>query len=263
MHTEEYDGLISPDAYEYLDNTPREDFLHDEMLEEQEEMEDFSFFDDEDEEDQAVQEPEDDIPWEEDEDDSHLYAYSSLFDEIDNEEEASVRARSVPASEAEAEVLEGESPYADIYEEEEEEQQKSSSLFEHILSLIPQDAQCSSYLISCSQDQRDRISEAVSNAVRAWSSDKRDKMFTIPGGSVTVAVVSPSQDPMTKMQRLQSVAAVMQANGKASWTGLFLFPDNAGNIASAQAETVTPSAFTVWQWRIVQLLADRISKKRT
>lgn len=257
MHTEEYDGLISPDAYEYLDNTPEEDFLHDEMLEEQEEMEDYSFFDDEYEDDQIERTPEDDIPWEEDEDDSHLYAFSSLFDEIDNEEEAAASVQSSPVPEAGTE----ESVYADIFEEEEDE--KSLSLFERILSLIPQDSQCASYLVSCTQEQRDRISEATSNAVRAWSADKRDKMFTIPGGSVTVAVVSPSQDPMTQMQRLQSIAAVMQANGKASWTGLFLFPDHAGNIESAEARNVSPSSFTVWQWRIVQLLADRISKKKT
>ncbi len=255
MHTEEYDGLISPDAYEYLDNTPEEDFLHDEMLEEQEEMEDYSFFDDEYEDDQVERTPEDDIPWEEDEDDSHLYAFSSLFDEIDNEEETASSVQSLP-------VPEEESLYTDIFEEEDEEE-KSPSLFEQVLSLIPEDSQCASYLVSCTQEQRDRISEATSNAVRAWSADKRDKMFTIPGGSVTVAVVSPSQDPMTEMQRLQSVAAVMQANGKASWTGLFLYPDHSGNIESAEVRNVSPSAFTVWQWRTVQLLADRISKKKS
>ena len=258
MPTDEYDGLISPDAYEYLDNTPEEEFLHDEMLEEQQEMEDFSFFDDEFEDDQNEQTPADDIPWEEDEDDSHLYAFSSLFDEIDNEEDSEPSAPNTPAPEAE------ESLYPDIFEEEDEdeEEQKSLPLFERILSLIPKDSQCVSYLSSCTQEQRDRIAEATTNAVRAWFTDKRDKMFTIPGGSVTVAVVSPSQDPMTEMQRLQSVAAVMQANGKAAWTGLFLFPDSSGNIENAELKNVSPSAFTVWQWRTVQLLADRISKKK-
>lgn len=256
MSTDEYEGLISPDAYEYLDNTPEEDFLRDELLEEQEEMEDFSFFDEEYEEDQNEQSPVDDIPWEEDEDDSHLYAYSSLFDEIDNEEESETPAQSAPAPETE------ESPYADIFEEEEEDEEKNLSLFDHILSLIPQDSQCASYLSSCPLEQRERIADAVSNAVRAWSADNRDKMFTIPGGSVTVAVVSASQDPMILMQRLQSVAAVMQANGKASWSGLFLFPDSSGNIESAEVKNVLPSLFTVWQWRTIQLLADRISKKK-
>lgn len=254
MHTGEYEGLISPDAYEYLDNTPQEDFLHDELLQEQEDMEDSSFFDDEDDEFYS-QEPGDEIPWDNEEDDSHLYAYSSLFDEIDNEED-NPAAEESPAEE---------SVYPELYEEEEEEEKKpqGNSLFDLMVSLIPQSSRCASYLLSCNEEQREKISEATANAISAWASDKRDKMFTIAGLSITVAVVSSTEDPMTDSQRMQSIAAVMQANGKTNWTGLLLFMDREGNIESAEARDIVPSMFPVWQWRTIQLLADRLSKKRT
>jgi len=258
MQTGEYEGLISPDAYEYLDNTPQEDFLHDELLQEQEEMEDYSFFDDEDEDYSA--DSEEDIPWDGQEDDSHLYAYSSLFDEIDNEEDNSGFVQPEESQE---------SSYPELYDEDEEEEEQEPqqlqepSVFNRIVSLIPQSSRCAAYLLACNEEQREKISEAVKNAVAAWSSDRRDKMFTIPGGSMTIAVVSPSADPMTDSQRMQSIAAVMQANGKANWTGLFLFTDADGNLESAEARDIVPSMFPVWQWRTILLLAERLSKKRT
>ena len=73
-----YSGLISPDAYSYLDEIAEDELLHDELLEEQEEYELYSLTDDED----FTEDYDDENP-----DDSALYSAASLF--IDDDEQES------------------------------------------------------------------------------------------------------------------------------------------------------------------------------
>lgn len=68
----EHGGLISPDAYEYLDDTKDDELLHDAILEEE------NLFDDDDDSDEESDEF----------DDSKMYSNSSLFDLIDDLEES-------------------------------------------------------------------------------------------------------------------------------------------------------------------------------
>ena len=247
MESEEYNGLISPDAYEYLDTTPPEDLLSDPLLEEQEELSDaFDGIDD----DEFLEE-------EEVYDDSAMYSYSSLFDEADEEEAEAAQAAAEPEPEPEI--------HTSYYEHEDFGDEEGTDVLHGILrdivALLPSNSATASYLRECDRIQREKITEALESAVEAWRKDGRDKMFTIPGTSISVGVVTPSEDPMTETQRLQSIAAVMVAKGAHRWTALFLSAEDSGRIIAARLREVSQQDFTQWQWKTVTMLAGRLKSR--
>jgi len=242
MESEEYKGLISPDAYEYLDLTPEDELLHDPYLEEQENLSDaYDGIDD----DEILYDPEEEPPF----DDSDMYLYSSLFDEAD--EEAAEQA-SVPVEEP---VDETSLVFQEL--DPEEPVQSLPEPLATIVSLLPSCA-CSSYLAECDSDRQNAIARAISTAISSCHRDGKDKMFTIPGTSISIAVVTHSEDPMTKAQRIQSIAAVMVCHEASSWTGLFITADEQYRVTGAWVKEIKKDDFTPWQWRTIMMNAERM-----
>lgn len=243
METEEYKGLISPDAYEYLDLTPEDELLHDPYLDEQENLSDaYDGIDD----DEFLYEPEEEPPY----DDSDMYLYSSLFDEADEE-----------AAEQEPEE---ESVMPVVFQELDPDEEPSQNLPEPlstIVSLLPSCA-CSSYLAECDSDRQSAIVRAISTAISSCRRDGKDKMFTIPGTSISIAVVTPTDDPMTRFQRIQSIAAVMVCHEASSWTGLFITADEQYRVTGAWVKEINKDDFTPWQWRTIMMNAERMKGSR-
>jgi len=244
MESEEYKGLISPDAYEYLDLTPEEELLHDPYLDEQESLSDaFGDLD----EDEILDNPGEEIPY----DDSDQYLYSSLFDEADEEEAAASAVDTEPEPE----------PVYQVYDQEEDAVQTLPEPIASIVSFLPPCA-CSSYLCECDSDRRDAIIRAISTAISSCHRDGKDKMFTIPGTSISVAVVTPSDDPMVRAQRIQSIAAVMVCHEATSWTGLFISADEKHNITGAWVKEIRKEDFQSWQWKTITMNAERMKSRK-
>ena len=248
MESEEYKGLISPDAYEYLELTPEEELLHDPYLEEQENLSDAY----EDIDDEIPYSPEEEPPY----DDSDQYLYSSLFDEADEEAAEQI---SDPVEEPEEEPVA--SHVFQEYDQEEEASQVLPEPLASIVSLLPPCA-CSSYLSECDSDRRSAIVRAISTAISSCHRDGKDKMFTIPGTSISIAVVTPSEDPMIKSQRIQSIAAVMVCHEASSWTGLFVSADEKHKITGAWVKEIKKDDFSPWQWRTILMNAERMKDSR-
>ena len=248
MESEEYKGLISPDAYEYLDLTPEEELLHDPYLDEQESLSDaYDGIDDDyldyDREEETVY------------DDSEMYSYSSLFDEADEE-----AAEQVSIHEEEQEVLPSSYPFHDLDQDDEPANSLPEPLAT-IVSLLPPCA-CSSYLSECDSDIRSAIVRAISTAISSCLRDGKDKMFTITGTSISIAVIKPSEDPMIQSQRLQSIAAVMACHGADSWTGLFISADEKHNVTGAWVKEIRKNDFSPRQWRTIMNNAERMKANR-
>jgi len=245
MESEEYKGLISPDAYEYLDLTPEEELLHDPYLDEQENLSDaYDGIDD----DYLYDGREDETVY----DDSEMYSYSSLFDEAD--EEASEQP---PVHEAEHEEAVASSFSDHDIDPDEESSQLLPEPLATIVSLLPPCA-CSSYLSECDTDIRNAIVRAISTAISSCLRDGKDKMFTIPGTSISIAVIKPSEDPMIQSQRLQSIAAVMACHDATSWTGLFISADEQYNVTGAWVKEIRKDDFLPRQWRTIMINAERM-----
>jgi hypothetical protein len=250
MESEEYKGLISPDAYEYLDLTPEEELLHDPYLDEQEKLsdaydgiDDDYFYDAQEEE--AVY------------DDSEMYSYSSLFDEADEEASENIPVHEEEPEEAAASYT----PFPDDLDPDEESSQTLPEPLATIVSLLPPCA-CSSYLSECDSDIRNSIVRAISTAISSCLRDGKDKMFTIPGTSISIAVIKPSEDPMIQSQRLQSIAAVMACHEAASWTGLFISADEKYNVTGAWVKEIKQDDFSPRQWRTIMINAERMKAGR-
>ena len=244
MESEEYKGLISPDAYEYLELTPEEELLHDPYLDEQDQMSDaFGDVDDD-----FFESPEEEVLT----DDSDQYLYGSLFDEAD-EEEALVATK----PEEETEDLQ----FSQVYDQEEDSAPALPQLISSIVSLLPPCA-CSSYLCECDSERQESIIKAIVTAISSCHKDRKDKMFTIPGTSISIAVVTPSDDPMIKSQRIQSIAAVMVCHEAVEWTGLFITADEKNNINGAWVNEIKKEDFSPWQWRTITMNAERMKSRK-
>ena len=248
MESEEYKGLISPDAYEYLELTPEEELLHDPYLDEQDLLSDaFGDVDDD-----LFESPEEEVLI----DDSDQYSYSSLFDEAD-EEESLVAVK--PVEEYVDEHIHTE--VCDVYDQDEEVAPVLPGLLTSIVSLLPSCA-CSSYLRECDSERQESINKAIVTAISSCHKDGKDKMFTIPGTSISIAVVTPSDDPMIKSQRIQSIAAVMVCHEAVEWTGLFITADEKNTITGAWVNEIKKENFSPWQWRTITMNAERMKNRK-
>ncbi len=249
MESEEYKGLISPDAYEYLELTPEEELLHDPYLDEQDQLSDaFGDVDDD-----LFESPEEEVLI----DDSDQYSYSSLFDEADEEESLAAAARHEEEPEEEPEPLE----VYQVYDQDEDAAPVLPRLINSIVSILPSCA-CSSYLCECDSERQESIAKAISTAISSCHKDGKDKMFTIPGTSISIAVVTPSDDPMIRSQRIQSIAAVMVFHEAVEWTGLFITADEKDNITGAWVNEIKKEDFSPWQWRTITMNAERMKSRK-
>ena len=249
MESEEYKGLISPDAYEYLELTPEEELLHDPYLDEQDQMSDaFGDVDDD-----FFESPEEEVLT----DDSDQYLYGSLFDEADEEE--SLAAAAKPVDEPEDDHVHTE--VCEVYDQDDEAAPVLPALISSIVSLLPSCA-CSSYLCECDSERQESIVKAIVTAISSCHKDGKDKMFTIPGTSISIAVVTHSDDPMIKAQRIQSIAAVMVCHEAVEWTGLFITADEKNNINGAWVNEIKKEDFSPWQWRTITMNAERMKNRK-
>lgn len=293
---EEYTALVSPDTYDYLNETGPADFQSDPMLEEQE-SEVFSYGDDED----------DDTPAPSQEDDGpDPYMGESLFsilDESDDEvettteevteeapaaekpEENPVLKQSFPADEEEELPIEEpeaapeeepatmigpmQEPEPKLESEPEPEpeelppQEKSFPLLDQILRFSPSKTNpVSVYFSNCTVQQKEEIVKFIEMARRSWLTDGKDKMFAIPDTNISIALFSDTRDPMLEIQRRENIGAVMYASGKDSWNSLELSYDASGQFVRADFVRIGRSSYSDWEWKIVEKLGMRLIERR-
>jgi len=241
--------LVSPDTYEYLDNTKPEDFANDPLLEEQEELEDL--FD----EDETPRLPDNG-------DDSDAYQ-GTLFDYTDEEEEDPPEVQ----SDSEEDVLmfnDDENDDIIVNEnavEKSEEKQKTVSppLLEKITSFCKDRYnEVVQYINRSGEQELNELNQMVEKTRDAFLSDKKDKMFSIPSTDITVAIVSNRNDPMLETQRLEYIATEMILKGKGFWNVLFLTFRQTGEMANAEFVSLSKSFFTEGEWKIIQMMAEKI-----
>jgi len=243
MESDDWNGLISPDAYEYLDLTPEEDLLRDSLLEEQDLL---------DEADEEPSLPDNDM---QDSDDSDMYAHNSLFDEDDEDLVQEIQEQ-IPEEDADEDNVYG---FGDS-DDSDESYGQMSELIASIVSMLPPYNACTSYLKECGRDVQEDIAGAIKKAGQAWKRDGRDKMFTIPGTAITVALVGPGDDPMVLTQRLESVGAVMLSHNADKWTALFLTPGDDGLPERADVREISEGSFTQGELKTAAYLAQRMKK---
>ena len=308
----EYSALVSPDAYDYLNQASKSDFKEDPMLEEQDHG---AWYDDEDEDDELP--PEDDEP--------DPYDGESLFSIMDDSEEDEEPVKEEPVEEPEptsespfiAEDEEEDSPAEPepivrfvepepqpeaeepVAEEEPETEEAAESEPEaepeaeseepeaepepepepepqvkpaedQTLPLLDQILRCApsknnpivQYLTSCPFEQKKEIVRFIELARKAWLIDGKDKMFSIPDTTISVAVFSETQDPMLNIQRRENIGAVMFASQKDSWNSLELSYDGSGQFVKADYVRISRNSYTDWEWKIVEKLGTRLMERR-
>ena len=278
----EYTALVSPDTYDYLDESNSSDFVLDPMLDEQESDE--YYYDDEDEE--TEEKPEDDEP--------DPYKGESLFsildesevDDTPQEEEkpelafalaSNSQKQSFPTDEEDDYQEEPESepaaapepepePEPEVEPEPEPEAEpepETLPLLEQILKFSPsRNNPIAQYLTACDLQQKKEIVRFIEMARKAWLIDGKDKMFTIPDSNISVAVFSETQDPMLAIQRRENIGAVMYASQKDSWNSLEISYDTSGQFVKADFIRIAKSSFTDWQWKVVEKLGQRLIERR-
>ena len=322
----EYSALVSPDAYDYLNQASKSDFKEDPMLEEQDHG---AWYDDEDEDDELP--PEDDEP--------DPYDGESLFSIMDDSEEDEEPVKEEPveepeptsespfiaedeeeappaepepivrfveptepiAEEPQPEEEESETEEVTESEPEEEPQQEETSESEpeaepeaeseepevepepepepepqvkpaedQTLPLLDQILRCApsknnpivQYLTSCPFEQKKEIVRFIELARKAWLIDGKDKMFSIPDTTISVAIFSETQDPMLNIQRRENIGAVMFASQKDSWNSLELSYDGSGQFVKADYVRISRNSYTDWEWKIVEKLGTRLMERR-
>ena len=297
---ENYTALVSPDAYDYLNEEQPQEFQEDSMLEEQDYE---SYYDDEDE-DESV------IPQEDDEPDP--YSGESLFsimddsDESEPAEEEPIKEEAEdnliqrdsfpdeeeellpeelplpprpqeeePEEEIEAEPKAEETPAEEETPEEEEPEpepepeiekptEQPLPLLEQILSFAPsKNNPIVQYLNGCQYEQKKEIVRFIELARKAWLIDGKDKVFSIPDTSISVAVFSQTQDPMLSIQRRENIGAVMYASQKDNWNSLEISYDGSGQLVKADYIRISRSTFSDWEWKIVEKLGTRLLERRS
>ena len=299
VEEEDYTALVSPDTYDYLNQTKSSEFAEDPMLEEQDQE---TCYDDEDEEEDQETSEEDDEP-----DPYRGESLFSIMDDSDEEEpvqeepeeekqeeqEAPIQPQSYPEDEEEpveekpleqeapqepepeaepqeeSEVREEPEPEAQPEEEHEEEPQ-SAPVEDQTLPLLDQILRCApsknnpivQYLANCPFEQKKEIIRFIELARKAWLIDGKDKMFTIPDTSISVAVFSETQDPMLNIQRRENIGAVMYASQKDSWNSLEISYDSSGQFVKADYVRISRNSFTDWEWKIVEKLGTRLMERR-
>lgn len=267
---EQYTALVSPDTYDYLDETKTSDFPADPMLDEQES--DY-LYDDDDDESEAVSEVDNE---------PDPYGGESLFSELDEsdelegpeseepveepEEDNPDQDQSFPADEDEQEaptVEEEPEPEHEPEPEPEPVQEKSIPLLDQILKFSPSKSNpITQYFNNCEIKQKEEIVRFIEMARKSWLIDGKDKMFTIPDTNISVAVFSETQDPMLGIQRRENIGAVMFASGKDTWNSLELSYDGTGQFAKADYVRIGRSSYTDWEWKIVEKLGTRLLERR-
>lgn len=285
---ESYTALVSPDAYDYLNDSKAESFEQDPMLEEQE-------YDDwyDDDEDEQIPPEEDDEP--------DPYSGESLFSIMDDSDEGEIieepeqqeitednliQKDSFPTYEEEEEDLPPELPLPSKPQEEEFENDEPEAeppveepapqepevekpaeqplpLLDQILSFAPsKNNPIVQYLNGCQYEQKKEIVRFIEMARKAWLIDGKDKVFSIPDTSISVAVFSQTQDPMLSLQRRENIGAVMFASQKDSWNSLEISYDGSGQLVKADYVRISRSSYTEWEWKIVEKLGNRLLERR-
>ena len=296
---ESYTALVSPDAYDYLKDSEKEEFRQDPMLEEQD-YEDW--YDDDDDEEQVT-------PVADDEPDP--YSGESLFSIMDDSDEGEtveeekqeetvepIQSEWFPADDEEIPPPETETtidnqpeetteeetveePVEELKEEEipeettepepkpepepvvEQPAEQPLPLLEQILSFAPSKTNpIVQYLSSCQYEQKKELVRFIEMARKAWLIDGKDKVFSIPDTSISVAVFAQTQDPMLIIQRRENIGAVMYASQKDYWNSLEISYDGSGQMVKADYIRISRNTFSDWEWKVVEKLGTRLLERR-
>lgn len=247
MSSKHFDALISPDAYEYLDETPQDELLEDQMLKEQE---DSDIYDDEDEITEETPE---------DTDDSDMYTYNSLFDELDDENDSE---ESYPEdSEAESELMFQDDENDDITVAR-DVSENCNEFIAGLINKLPKYNSVANYMKNLPRLMQDQLAEVIEGICNNWKVSKRDKMFEIPNTGISVAVLGKSSDPMVQIQRLESIGAVMVASDKNRWTALMIYLNENAEIDIVESKDISQLSFTDWQWKTVLEQGEKIKARK-
>lgn len=247
MDSKHYTALVSPDAYEYLDETTDEELLHDSLLEEQEMLEDSDLYYDDD----------DESPLEEDLDDSDMYEHNSLFDEFEEEVDSSEEQVNENEIKDSVQLFEDDED-DDIYVSDISTLENLNVFVASLIKKLGEFDLAAQYLKKLDRNVQDQVEQVISDARGKWLIDHKDKMFSIPQIPVSVALISKTDDPMIQIQRLENIGAVMVANNQEKWAAVFLTYDTEGILIDVSSFDLAKSTFTDWQWKTVLQRGERL-----
>lgn len=256
MSLNHYNALVSPDAYEYLDEVPENEFTPEP----------------EENDDDAASDIYDDLDCEtaEESDDSDLYAHASLFDEADEHE---ISQASPDEEVEETQSHETDSQGTDsalIFSDDEDDgiavsvgpsSGETNDLVARVVALCDDDF-VRDFLLQMDRPRQDNLASAIEDALYGLRRDHKDKMFVVPGSSVSVAVLTLSDDPMILMQRLANVGAVMVSYGCEKWNAIFIYFDENARMVRAENRPVSRSCFGDWEWKTVVSVGERLRANR-
>ena len=136
-------------------------------------------------------------------------------------------------------------------------------LLEQILSFAPsKNNPIVQYLSTCQYEQKKELVRFIELARKAWLIDGKDKVFSIPDTSISVAVFAQTQDPMLIIQRRENIGAVMYASQKDYWNSLEISYDGAGQLVKADYIRISRNTFSDWEWKVVEKLGTRLLERR-
>ena len=185
----------------------------------------------------------------------------------------------LPEEQPEEEITEEEEPTEEVVEPVEEESEPEEEpepepvveqpaeqplpLLEQILSFAPsKNNPIVQYLSTCQYEQKKELVRFIELARKAWLIDGKDKVFSIPDTTISVAVFAQTQDPMLIIQRRENIGAVMYASQKDYWNSLEISYDGSGQMVKADYIRISRNTFSDWEWKVVEKLGTRLLERR-
>jgi len=102
----------------------------------------------------------------------------------------------------------------------------------------------------------------IEQARQSQLSDKKDKMFTIPGFDITVFLMAEKGDALRAWDRKENIGAIMYMQNKTTWNVLYLGYNVSGKLLQAEEQAIRYEDFSQSDWKYAVNLGDRILEKK-
>ena len=102
----------------------------------------------------------------------------------------------------------------------------------------------------------------IEQARQSQLSDKKDKMFTIPGYDITVVLMAEKGDVLRAWDRKKHIGAIMYMQNKTIWNVLYLEYNMSGKLLEAEEQVIRYEDFSQADWKYSVNLGDRILEKK-
>ncbi len=101
----------------------------------------------------------------------------------------------------------------------------------------------------------------LNKALEKQKSDKKEKMFTIPGYDLTLVIAQNNNDKLKIWERKTNLGAVMYSQGKERWNALILHYDINDNLISLNQVEVKKEDYDAVDWKFVVSTVNKMKLK--